>query len=553
MITVKGIEDKYSIELCKTNETPIGALPSDCLDSLTCKLCDLDEAKLTVHKYYYSNIDKIKLGFYLYDEIKPERIITLNNRKFIIKSVEEDDKNKIKILLCYAKQKKLEKNTISVEDLGFYLMDSDEDQGIFNLDEYMYEETGWRFGHIDNEVRYNSNGEPRLRWQESVEEDWYTYLNSTLAKQYNCITVFDDEHGLVNLYAIDNFGDDLKIFLSYDNYLKELSRTDNSSDIVTKLKLIGNEEKCYIEDANPTGLNYIENYSYFIESGDMSNELITALNTYDEMVKERTITWKELNTQLLEKQNELTIKKNEEYMAIENYKAQKKSYDYYASKVGTSEDSTGAYTSLAEQLAPIVAQYKEDVERLYLEVKNLEEDIANLNASIKQINILCRKPTATDSNGNLIFNQQLLDELKLFIYSDTYADDSFYDAEEMLEVGKRNLELSCKPTVSWNISVADFTARLRIPNRVKWNGTLGLGDVIGLYDTETGEETFVYVIEYTKDFKSKSLSLTLSNKKGNENAFKVVNDLLKQGKLAIKQLSKINWISNDIKYNRWNM
>ena len=553
MITVKGIEDKYSIELCKTNETPIGALPSDCLDSLTCKLCDLDEAKLTVHKYYYSNIDKIKVGFYLYDEIKPERIITLNNRKFIIKSVEEDDKNKIKILLCYAKQKKLEKNTISVEDLGFYLMDSDEDQGIFSLDEYMYEETGWRFGHIDNEVRYNSNGEPRLRWQESVEEDWYTYLNSTLAKQYNCITVFDDEHGLVNLYAIDNFGDDLKIFLSYDNYLKELSRTDNSSDIVTKLKLIGNEEKCYIEDANPTGLNYIENYSYFIESGDMSNELITALNTYDEMVKERTITWKELNTQLLEKQNELTIKKNEEYMAIENYKAQKKSYDYYASKVGTSEDSTGAYTSLAEQLAPIVAQYKEDVERLYLEVKNLEEDIANLNASIKQINILCRKPTATDSNGNLIFNQQLLDELKLFIYSDTYADDSFYDAEEMLEVGKRNLELSCKPTVSWNISVADFTARLRIPNRVKWNGTLGLGDVIGLYDTETGEETFVYVIEYTKDFKSKSLSLTLSNKKGNENAFKVVNDLLKQGKLAIKQLSKINWISNDIKYNRWNM
>ena len=553
MITVKGIEDKYSIELCKTNETPIGALPSDCLDSLTCKLCDLDEAKLTVHKYYYSNIDKIKVGFYLYDEIKPERIITLNNRKFIIKSVEEDDKNKIKILLCYAKQKKLEKNTISVEDLGFYLMDSDEDQGIFNLDEYMYEETGWRFGHIDNEVRYNSNGEPRLRWQESVEEDWYTYLNSTLAKQYNCITVFDDEHGLVNLYAIDNFGDDLKIFLSYDNYLKELSRTDNSSDIVTKLKLVGNEEKCYIEDANPTGLNYIENYSYFIESGDMSNELITALNTYDEMVKERTITWKELNTQLLEKQNELTIKKNEEYMAIENYKAQKKSYDYYASKVGTSEDSTGAYTSLAEQLAPIVAQYKQDVERLYLEVKNLEEDIANLNASIKQINILCRKPTATDSNGDLIFNQQLLDELKLFIYSDTYADDSFYDAEEMLEVGKRNLELSCKPTVSWNISVADFTARLRIPNRVKWNGTLGLGDVIGLYDTETSEETFVYVIEYTKDFKSKSLSLTLSNKKGNENAFKVVNDLLKQGKLAIKQLSKINWISNDIKYNRWNM
>lgn len=554
-VTVNEIKNTYTVKLHKANETPISEIPFSFVNNLKHDLCDIESITLTVNKYYISDLYKERVEYLLYDEFINERMISLDGKLFVIKSISENDKTKVKEITAYGKQKKLEKNYISVADVGFYIVDEDKENDIYSLNDYMYEETGWRFGYVDDLVRYKDKEKttPRMRWQEDVETDWYDYLNNTLSKQFNCITVFNNEEGLVDLYHIDGFGDKVKILLSYDNYLKELERTSNTSDIVTKLKLVGNEDKCIIEDKNPTGLNYIENYDYFKITGDMSEGLISALNIYDEVVKERTITWKELNANVIQWESQLTLKKNQEYMTIEMYRSKRTMLDYYLSKVNTEADATGTYADLANELSKELEELKVTKEALYLEVQKLEQDISLAKESIRQLNILCRKPTATDNNGNLIFNQELLDELKKFIFSDTFSDDSFYDAEEMLEVGIKQLEDKSKPTREWSIDVNDFTERLIAPNKGQWNGELGLGDIIGLYDTETDTYEYVYFIGYDKNFKDKSLSLTLSNKKGNDNAMKTVKDLIKLGKILDKQYSKNKRLVNDLKYNRLNM
>lgn len=552
-ITINELKNNYIVKLHKANETVISEIPFDYVDSMKHDLCDIKEISLTVNKYYTHQYKKERTEYLLYDEFINERMISLDGQLFVIKNIKENDKTKVKEITAYAKQKKLEKNFISVSDIGFYLIDKDENEDIYSLDEYMYEETGWRFGHVDDNVRYNSNGEPRMRWQEDVEESWYDYLNNTISEQFNCITDFDNKNGLVNLYHIDGFGDELKILLSYDNYLKDLETTTSTSDIVTKLKLVGNEEKCIIEDKNPTGLNYIENYDYFIESGDMSDELITALNTYDEMVKQRTVEWRSQLDKLAGYESQLLIKKNQEYVVIETYSQTKVMMDYYLSKVNTEDDVTGTYSDLANELAKELTQLEIDKEALYKEVQKLEQNIDLTKKDIDMLNILCRKPTATDNDGNLIFNQNTLDELKKFIFADTYVDEAFYDAEEMLEVGEKKLERISKPTREWDVDVNDFTNRLILPNRIEWNGELGLGDVIGLYDIDKNSYEFVYFVGFNKDFKNKSLSLTLSNKKGNENPMKTIKDLIKLSKTLNKLYSKNKKVVNDLKYNRVNM
>lgn len=552
-ITINELKNDYVVKLHKANETVISEIPFDYVDSMKHDLCDIKEISLTVNKYYTHQYEKERTEYLLYDEFINERMISLDGQLFVIKNIKENDKTKVKEITAYAKQKKLEKNFISVSDIGFYLIDKNEDEDIYSLDEYMYEETGWRFGHVDDNVRYNSNGEPRMRWQEDVEESWYDYLNNTISEQFNCITDFDNKNGLVNLYHIDGFGDELKILLSYDNYLKDLETTTSTSDIVTKLKLVGNEEKCIIEDKNPTGLNYIENYDYFIESGDMSDELITALNTYDEMVKQRTVEWRSQLNKLAGYESQLLIKKNQEYVVIETYSQTKVMMDYYLSKVNTEDDATGTYSDLANELAKELTQLEIDKEALYKEVQKLEQNIELTKKDIDMLNILCRKPTATDNDGNLIFNQNTLDELKKFIFADTYVDEAFYDAEEMLEVGEKKLERISKPTREWDVDVNDFTNRLILPNRIEWNGELGLGDVIGLYDIDKNSYEFVYFVGFNKDFKNKSLSLTLSNKKGNENPMKTIKDLIKLSKTLNKLYSKNKKVVNDLKYNRVNM
>ena len=169
-VTISEIKNSYTVKLHRANETVISEIPFEYLNSVSHNLCEIKEISLTVNKYYINQYERKTVEYLLYDEFINERMISLDGELFVIKNIKENDKTKVKEITAYGKQKKLEKNFISVTDVGFYLKDKNEEEDIYSLDEYMYEETGWRFGHIDDTVQYNSNSEPRMRWKEDVEE-----------------------------------------------------------------------------------------------------------------------------------------------------------------------------------------------------------------------------------------------------------------------------------------------------------------------------------------------------------------------------------------------
>lgn len=555
-IIINEIKDTYRILLHKVNEEVIGELPFEVLNSISNSMNELGQIEISVNKYYRNQIGKkLKRNIY-YDEIKNERLISLDEGKYVIKDIKEDTKLNKKTVTAYSLEKKLEKIAISVEDLGFYLQDSDEGNGIFNLDDYMYEETGWRFGHIDKNVKNNGDGTPKMRWQESVDTSWLDYLKKNITTQFECYVYFDNKNQLINLYDMSSFGENLNLALSYDNYIKSLEKTSSSSDLVTKLILVGNEEECIISDYTPTGTNYIENYSYYMSNNEMSQELITALTKYNEITAERTITWKTLRENKLKYEATLTTKKHEEKNALDNISTLKDSYEFYASKMGTDEDVTGVYTELASETSLKIQEYEGKSNTLYIEIQELELQISAIEESIRNINILCQKKTATDKDGNLIFgaDDKLLNELKKFISSETFIDDSYYDAEEMIIVGENRLNILCKPTRTWDINVVDFTSRI-ISNRFRkqWKGVLGLGDVICLYDNTNDTEEFVYIVGYDKNYKDNSLSITLSDKKESEDLVRYINDWLKIVKSNNKLITTNRRLFNMVKNNRINI
>lgn len=591
-VIINEIKDSYRILLHKVNEDPIGELLFSTLDSIKNSMNEVGQIQLTVNKYYINQIGKIKKIYPYYDEIKNERMISLDGSFYVIKDIKEDTKNDIKTITAYSKEKKLEKISISIEDLGFYLQGSDEQNNIYSLDDYMYEETGWRFGHIDDIVKYNEfsehliidelsyeestgtlsvdssydstdgnlqlnvqNRTPKMRWQESINTSWLDYLSKTISTQFDCYVHFDNKNQLVNLYDMSLFGENLNLALSYDNYIKSLEKSSSSSDLVTKLVLIGNEEECVISDYTVTGTSYIENYSYYMNNEEMSQELINALNKYNEMTAQRSVTWKTLRENKIQLEKDLANKKYEEKNKLEMIKVLKENYSFYISKAGTDEDVTGTYTKLAAETAAQIETYETQSRDLYNAIQNLELQIDLTEKSIKDINILCQKKTSTDENGNLIFgtDDRLLNELKKFISSETFSDDSYYDAEEMIASGEKKLDILSKPTRTWDIDVEDFTRKL-VSNkfRQQWKGVLGLGDVIYLLNKDNTEE-FIYFVGYEKDYKSKSLSLTLSDKKESEEVVRYMNDWLKTFKANAKLLERNERIFNIVKGNRINI
>ena len=549
---IRGAKDSYTLILCKMNGERMGMIPYSSVDSIKRGINSVSELTFSVHKYYGEE----NLRNPLYDELKTERFIELDNDEcYVIKNISEVNE-RLKSVTAYSREKKLFKNMAEFEDITLTLKNPYTDiEGCFSLDELLYDATGWRVGYVSDKVLYRSNetvidnitgetevtltNEEKLRYQESVSTNWYDYINNDIAEQFECYPVFDSYNKVVNLYSDDELGEDPQLMLSYDNYLKEIELSDDTEDIVTKLVLSGNDDLT-ISEVNPSGETFVEDFSYFIESREMSDALISALELYYVMVKKRAIEWNRLRGEKAEKQSQLTAKKNELLIIYSTIK----SLEFTMKQ--SNDDAFNAKTQ--ERLVEL------NDRRVLLEkeANELDENIKLLDASIENINKLCKKKYATNDNGILIFTESLLNELKEFIYQDTYSNDAITDGLTLMRIGKRKVSQSCYPTKTWTISSVNFIERL-IDNgfRQHWNGELGLGDMIVLKGDEFIE--VIYLIGYTQNFKDKTIELELSNKK-QENEFSLsIGERLTQGKEAYKIAKKSRSTINMVNKNRYGL
>ena len=549
---IRGVKDSYTLILCKMNGQRMGMIPYSSVESIKRGINSVSELTFSVHKYYGEE----NLRNPLYDELKTERFIELDNDEcYVIKNISEVNE-RLKSVTAYSREKKLFKNTAEFEDITLTLKNPYTDiEGCFSLDELLYDATGWRVGYVSQKVLYKSNetvidnitgetettltNEEKLRYQESVSTNWYDYINTDIAEQFECYPVFDSYNKIVNLYSDDELGEDPQLMLSYDNYLKEIELSDDTEDIVTKLVLSGNDDLT-ISEVNPSGETFVEDFSYFIESREMSDALISALELYYVMVKKRAIEWNRLRGEKAEKQSQLTTKKNELLIIYSTIKSLE-----FAMKQSNDE----AFNAKTQERLVGLNDKRVLLEK---EINELDENIKLLDASIENINKLCKKKYATNDNGILIFTESLLNELKEFIYQDTYSNDAITDGLTLMRIGKRKVSQSCYPTKTWTISSVNFIERL-IDNgfRQHWNGELGLGDMIVLKGDEFIE--IIYVIGYTQNFKDKTIELELSNKK-QENEFSLsIGERLTQGKEAYRIAKKSRSTINMVNKNRYGL
>ena len=547
---IRGVKDSYTLILCKMNGQRMGMIPYSSVDSIKRGINSVSELTFSVHKYYGEE----NLRNPLYDELKTERFIELDEDEcYVIKNISEVNES-LKSITAYSREKKLFKNMAEFEDITLTLKTPYTDiDGCFSLDELLYDATGWHIGYVSPSVLYKSNEtvldnitgeveitlttEEKLRYQESVSTNWYDYINTDIAEQFECYPVFDSYNKVVNLYSDDELGEKIpQLMLSYDNYLKSIECEDDTDEIITRLNLTGNEDLT-ISEVNPSGETFVENFSYFIESREMSDALINALNVYYEIVKVRAIQWDNLRQEKLEKEMTMTERKNELLVVYSNIK----SLEF---AIGQSSDE-----AFNAQQQEILVELNDRRVLLEAEIDELNTNINDLANSIYNINQLCKKKYATDNNGILIFNETLLNELKEFVYQDTYSNDAITDGLTLMRIGKRKVSQQCYPKKSWSVDSINFVERL-IDNefRQHWIGELGLGDMIVLKGNETIET--IYLIGYTQNFKEKTIQLELSNKK-EENEFSLsIGERLTKGMEAYDIVKRSRSTINKVNKNR---
>ena len=535
-----------SVTLCKINREEIGEIHTDFIDNEKRSLNDLHELQLTIPKYIIDDTSKQKKKFFIYDELKNKRLLLIDNKEyFIIDNIKENKRKTEKCIVAYRFEYSLSKKNVNINSAYIQLMTedlSDINYPVYSINNELKLKTGWEFKEIEDNILYDEKGLERLRKIENINTDWYDFITNTLSELFNFVPFFNTVDKTINLISLENIGENLQLCLSYDNYMKELATTNDSKETVTRMNM--ESDTLDIISATPTGYNFIDNFNYFIEEKEMSEGLINALKLYEEMVELRRPTWEELREQKKEKEEELVIKKNEWLIANTQIQVIQSQINIFK----TSNDKVEIARKQIEY-----NEKKEEESTLRAEVNTLEKEIELLDESIMNIVLLCQYETCTDNSGNLVFSDTLLNELKDFIFEESYTEDNFLEAVDMIETCKRKLELSCRPTVTYDIDVENFLDRIIGNNfRQQWKGILLLGDIIILLDDD-GNEEIVYMVGYENNYKNKSITLSLANKKTYKDNIRTVRDILRDSKKLNKMLSQNTYIINNTKQNRLNM
>lgn len=543
-INVKNMEKIESIVLCKLSRMPIMELPTSNIISIERTIDEIDTLTLRINKCLTTQDGLKTILNPAYDEIKPKRYLLLNDSEYFI--IEDIKTNKLSGYLevtAMSGEQILIRRPLDMEDFGVQILGDDIDNSIYSLSTLL-NDIGWRLNSVDESLIYNEDGTPRMRWQESVNTNYLEFIKNNLAEQFNFLPIFNTVDRSIDLVDIDSMGEEIKICLSKDNYIKSKTKTNNSEELITLLKLRGNEELnvgAYIVG----GYDFLMDFSYFKEIQEMSEGLINALNLYDRMVEIRTPIWRELIEEKVLKESELSIKKTQWQMSISTIDCYKRLIDQYILKEYVVEENETRVKLSQEMDNELVIR---------LEIEDLMEEIQLLDENIENINSLCKFETCTDENGKLIFNEDLLMELQEFIFVDVYSDDSFVSAEDLIEKGKSMLSERSRPTVQVDIDSINFLDRL-IDNgqHLKWNGTLQFGDIVILIDEDTNEEEYFYFLGYHMDYYGGTLNLTISNKKSTRKNTKTINQYLKEVKKTKELLVRNKYLFNKTKQNRLNI
>ena len=154
----------------------------------------------------------------------------------------------------------------------------------FELDE---DYGDWTIVYIDPLLRYVEGATSNIcrAFKENSATYGYDFMVNSVENAFEVIFDFDFMHHAIKIKRVESVTQKTNIYLSFDNVVNELQTTEKADDIVTVLNCSGTDLD--IRTVNPTGTNYIVDFSYYMDEVNyhwMSKELIAKIKSWKNLV-----------------------------------------------------------------------------------------------------------------------------------------------------------------------------------------------------------------------------------------------------------------------------
>ncbi len=492
--------DKITIQLNKPDRTPIGELYDVFSPDHSLKLGQVHKLKLTI-PYYVERRHKQIVNPYFH-QVKEKFQLKIN----YMNKTEWYVIDKIRNTGGDGKQKEIEAYSLPFElsgdkiyQFGGVLVNGEvrkESLTIGQVSNKVVEDTVWSIDYIDGDL---TGVYRKFDFQnQTILQCLYT-----IAETYNAIIDFDTVNRTVNFYHIDNYGVNDGLFISYERYLKTINDEVDSQEIVTRLEPYG-AEGITINEVNPTGSNYIQDFSYYISpferdssgnviqsSSHLSDGLCHALLDYNDLIESKRVEYEGLVSDRDTYQQTITDKENAIYdKETELIQVQ----DDIQLKQSQGQDAS---TELATE-----DNLQSDIATLEDEKATAQTNLDNTLADMQAIN-----DQLAESNN---FTQSQLDELSIFINKEIWENENYSKTNELLEGARERLGKNSKPKAKIDIQLADL---LRIAEADKDINKFNIGDKLYIHYEFFNIDVESQIIEMNINYETGSIDLVIANTK----------------------------------------
>ena len=142
----------------------------------------------------------------------------------------------------------------------------------------------WTVTYINSSLIYAGAGSKCRTFKENVTYG-YDWMVNDVEKAFEVIILFDFMYKTIHVMTPNEVAQSVNVIYTFNNFMKSVEINEKSEDIVTVLNCNG--DNCDITGVNPTGTNYICDFSYFMDSDGkwMSSALRTKINLWKSAVE----------------------------------------------------------------------------------------------------------------------------------------------------------------------------------------------------------------------------------------------------------------------------
>ena len=138
----------------------------------------------------------------------------------------------------------------------------------------------WTVTYIHSSLIYAGSGSKCRTFKESVTYG-YDWMVNDVEEAFEVVVLFDFMYKTIHVMTPNEVAQRVNVIYTFNNFMKSVDINEASEDIVTVLNCNG--DNCDITAVNPTGTNYICDFSYFMDKVNyrwMSSALIAKLEAW---------------------------------------------------------------------------------------------------------------------------------------------------------------------------------------------------------------------------------------------------------------------------------